>query len=665
VATPARTTTALANRPVLWKPNRGPQRQFLASTANEILYGGAAGGGKSSGLVALPLRWAQHPNFRALILRRESSQLGDLIDKAEKLYPKAFKGVRSKQRGDSVRYFFPSGAQVLFNHCQHERHAQIYDGHEFQLVEFDELTHFVRSMYTAIRARIRSPHKDLPRYTRSTTNPGGEGHEWVFQRWGPWLNPKFKGRGIVERRDPETSELLPPAAPGAVLWVHQLEDEAGTEVFVTKTTCLCLHERSHHEGHDRSPDGVSTGRCRHDGCRCKGYLAPLSRTFIPAKLDDNPHLVKNDPGYKQQILGMDVVRRKQLLHGDWLVKAAPGIYFKRHYFKVIPRVPPGMKTISIRYWDRAATEPSKESPDPDWTVGLKYTATEEGRFIIEHVARDRKSPAGVFDMVSTYATQDGIPIEVGIEGDPGQAGKFEAATYKQALAGFNVHIYPALRDKETRAAPASSAAEHGLIDVLEGEWHDDFFSIVTQFPKKGVHDDDVDALSGAHQALTIAVARLRARGEWKQLGPGGAGAAAEENGKAAAAAADEQADGAKAAAPAKESKMRDDTASDAAHARFECAECKATIGERQVHCGGCERHVVRTGPRCPICGTGIADCPAPIRTATPAPELAPRQQSLPLPEAAPAAATPGRAGAPRPNVARPGVARPNPKRPGT
>ena len=72
---------------VLWRPNPGPQTRFLASTASEVLYGGAAGGGKSAASVALPLKWIHNGAFRALFLRREAKYLSDAIDKSQALYP--------------------------------------------------------------------------------------------------------------------------------------------------------------------------------------------------------------------------------------------------------------------------------------------------------------------------------------------------------------------------------------------------------------------------------------------------------------------------------------------------------------------------------------------------------------------------------------------------
>jgi len=167
---------------ILWRPNPGPQTKFLSSSAAEVLFGGAAGGGKSAGSIALPLRWTDNGSFRALFLRREAKYLSDAIDKSTALYPQL--GAKLVQ-SPKIIWTFPSGAKVWLNHCEHETDVANYDSLEFHLVIFEELTHFTEKQYRGIRARIRGTDPTLPRYSRATSNPGGEGHEWVFKRFAP------------------------------------------------------------------------------------------------------------------------------------------------------------------------------------------------------------------------------------------------------------------------------------------------------------------------------------------------------------------------------------------------------------------------------------------------------------------------------------------------
>ena len=100
---------------------------LLQPSEGEVLYGGQVGGGKSGALIALPLRWVTHPRLRALVLRRETTQLGDLLDKADALYSKVFPGTKSRQTGAGRVYEFPSGATIRFDHCQHEKDAKRYE----------------------------------------------------------------------------------------------------------------------------------------------------------------------------------------------------------------------------------------------------------------------------------------------------------------------------------------------------------------------------------------------------------------------------------------------------------------------------------------------------------------------------------------------------------
>jgi predicted phage terminase large subunit-like protein len=446
---------------VVWEPNRGPQYRFLASAVHEVLYGGAAGGGKSQALIAYPLRWTSNQNFHALILRRTTPQLLDLLQKAAVIYPR-FDG-RPKSMGAGVMWKFPSGATIWFNHCQHEDDAGNYDGHEFQFVGFDELPHFTRKQYTRIRARIRSAHKGLPRYTRNTANPPDSADGlWVFEHYAAWLDPAYKTDGLPERKSPE-GKPLPPAAPEQILWFLK-EEGSEVEKLVPPHT--------------------------------KGAL---SRTFIPAKLSDNPHIGQEYLGNLNQL---DPVRRQQLRDGNWEIRPKGGNYFQRSWFKLISQGEvPGDVFKTVRRWDIASTRPTSEHSNPDWTRGVKMSRTKGGLYIVRDMRSLRDGPAGVEALIKRTAVADGRTCHINIPQDPAAAGKIVLANYRQLLAGWPVSGQPETGDKEDRARPFSAQVEAGNILVVAAPWNEEFFNELESFPVGG-HDDIVDAADGAYNFLT-------------------------------------------------------------------------------------------------------------------------------------------------------------------
>jgi len=414
---------------VVWRPNPGPQTRFLASPARRGLYGGAASGGKSAALIACPLRWIHNPRYRGLYLRREATYLGDAIDKTRALYPALGARLVTSPR---VVWTFPSGATLWMNHCEHESDIANYDSFEFSEVLFDELTHFAEKQFDGICARLRGTDPSLPYWSRAATNPGGVGHEWVFRRWGAWLDPQHPN----------------PAAPGELRWYVGRED-----------------------GSPGDPNA-------------------LSYTFVPAKIEDNPHVART---YRAELMGLDPVRREQLLAGNWLVRPAAGKYFKRTWVRLLDARPTQVRG-RVRYWDLAA--------GGDWAVGVLMSVTDEGLFVVEHVERLRGSPGEVREAVKRTAALDGPGVPVVLEQDPGQAGKDQVFSYAVELGaeGFAVYGRPKRTDKITAFGPVSSQAQVGNLAVVRGPWNGPYFDVLEGFPE-GDHDDDVDATSGAHAVL--------------------------------------------------------------------------------------------------------------------------------------------------------------------
>ena len=165
---------------VLWKP-QDKQIAFMERTEDEVLYGGAAGGGKSEALVIEALRQVDIPHYRALIVRKSFPELSALIDKTYSYYPVAVPG--AKYNSQNHVWTFPSGAKIYFGSMYTAKDKHKYQGRNFDFIGIDELTHFTYDEFEALRARNRPQGPGTKVYMRMTCNPGGVGHGWVKERY--------------------------------------------------------------------------------------------------------------------------------------------------------------------------------------------------------------------------------------------------------------------------------------------------------------------------------------------------------------------------------------------------------------------------------------------------------------------------------------------------
>lgn len=170
---------------IVWQPT-GKQSEFLSAAEDEVLYGGAAGGGKSDALIidALGLQqgavlWS---GYRAIIFRRTFPELRELIDRTRAIYPVAVPGCTYSE--SNREWTFPSGAKVEFGYLESEADRFRYQGRQFQYIAWDELTQWATDTgYKYLLSRLRTVNPDIKCYTRATCNPGGVGHEWVKRYW--------------------------------------------------------------------------------------------------------------------------------------------------------------------------------------------------------------------------------------------------------------------------------------------------------------------------------------------------------------------------------------------------------------------------------------------------------------------------------------------------
>lgn len=167
---------------VIFSPNIGPQEDFLAAAETDVLYGGAAGGGKSYAMLVDPLRYAHRAAHRALIIRRSMPELRELIDKSRELYPKAFPGC--KYREVEKLWNFPSGAKIEFGFLERDADVYRYQGQAYSWIGFDEITHLPTEFpWNYLASRLRTTDSEIVPYMRCTANPGGVGAHWVKKRY--------------------------------------------------------------------------------------------------------------------------------------------------------------------------------------------------------------------------------------------------------------------------------------------------------------------------------------------------------------------------------------------------------------------------------------------------------------------------------------------------
>ena len=189
------------NNNVIFKPNNGPQTDFLAAPEKDVLYGGAAGGGKSYAMLIDPLRFAHRSAHRALILRRSMPELRELIDKSRELYPKAFPGCKYKEV--EKLWNFPSGAKVEFGFLERDADVYRYQGQAYSWIGFDEITHLPTEFgWNYLASRLRTTDPEIVPYMRCTANPGGVGATWVKKRYiDPYPpNESFIGEDNLTRK---------------------------------------------------------------------------------------------------------------------------------------------------------------------------------------------------------------------------------------------------------------------------------------------------------------------------------------------------------------------------------------------------------------------------------------------------------------------------------
>lgn len=177
--------TPRRNKYMKWAPTP-TQSVFLLSHQREVMFGGAAGGGKSVAALSAALQYVDVPGYAALLVRRTFPSLfqpGALIPMSHEW----LQDTDAHWNGTDRQWRFPSGATLNFGYLDTDLDKYQYQGAAYPFIDFDELTQFPESAYLYLFSRLRRSMeleaKGVPLRMRSQSNPGGIGHEWVKRRF--------------------------------------------------------------------------------------------------------------------------------------------------------------------------------------------------------------------------------------------------------------------------------------------------------------------------------------------------------------------------------------------------------------------------------------------------------------------------------------------------
>lgn len=442
---------------------QGPQYRAGACTADVCFYGGAAGGGKTIYLLLEPTRYVTKvPGFRGVIFRRTMPQImnaGGLWDEAGKIYPY----VGGMQRLKDASYNWPAtNASIKFSHLQYDTDVINWQGTQIDYLGFDELTHFSRKQFFYMLSRIRSG-TGINGYVRATMNPDPDHFAREFV---DWYIDKDTGLPIPERC-------------GVVRYFAREKDDKLVWADERETLTML-------------------------------GLRPMSFTFIAAKLIDNPILVRNNPNYETFLDSLSVVDRARLRDANWNMRATQGTMFRpREWCELIQAAP--VRGRTIRYWDRAASEPGAGNTNPDWTRGLKaMRPAGSDKTVLLDMASCRLRAEGVMQLIARTCAADGPNVEQWLETDPGQAGLAEMNAYRKekSLQNKPLYFYRPTGNKVQRAKIPSAEMEGGRVQVVDGPWVEEYYKELEGFadwdnmpdetkPRPLPKDDQVDVTSGA------------------------------------------------------------------------------------------------------------------------------------------------------------------------
>lgn len=413
---------------------------LLLNDILEVLFGGAAGPGKSWGLLAAAAQFVDVPNYSALLLRRSYKDLalpGALMDISHQWWD----NTDAKWSGADYQWEFPSGAVIQFGYLEHEGDEYRYQSSNYQFIGFDELTQFQEHQYLYMFSRLRrAATSNIPLRMRAASNPGGVGHEWVKRRFN--LPSGLTGD------------------PHRVFVSATLDDNPHLDVESYERALAQLGAVTYEQLRHGDWDTISSGGV---------FSAEWFQIIGPEDLPHRRHWER-------------IVR-----HWDMGSQAKSAEVPDPDYTA-------GCKMIRVNQLPKRTGE---------WFRDQGLRPPPPPYYIVLDVRRFQKDPGATEEEIRLTSAQDGYWVPVSLEQEKGASGKSIVSSYKRHVLTNTERVIglPLKGSKEARAARASGLARQGRVFVLDGPYRVPFINELSLFGIPKVHDDQVDAFSGCFDAF--------------------------------------------------------------------------------------------------------------------------------------------------------------------
>lgn len=406
-----------------------------------VLYGGAAGGGKTAALILAALRGLNYPGYKGVLYRREYVNLacpGGLVDETRELYPR----IGGTYRTGDKRWVFPGGASISFFHCETETEApRKLQGVQGSFIGVDEACTVSLATLMLLLSRIRGCG-GLPAKLFMTANPD---HAHPLAGW-------LKENGYVDRVGDPVPEMS-----GKVVWFLR----RGDDIQFEPQRSLFL---------DEAPNATSF-------------------TFVPSRVDDNQILLSRNPHYKANLLAQSAYHQAIYYRGNWNTSPGGGGVFPADSFHTVSDRPATFDMMA-RGWDLASSRNRG-----DWTAGV-LVGRSRGKYYILDCQRFREAPGERNRRMQEVQERDAFQwpgSRMVIEQQPGAGGHELASVHSDLFERFKPVFVPSLTSKVQRAEPLAEAMKAMNVFLLFGPWNEPWKSEMLSFGVKGANDDMVDA----------------------------------------------------------------------------------------------------------------------------------------------------------------------------